>query len=118
MVAIMNPLTNWRVLDSAGVEGSIFAELLGGEMQALMDQYRAQGADQFKGLEQCYNPAPASPLQLNQPHSVMPSAASGVGSAAADAAACEDSATSHAATAPESAEDVAQKQYQRIECIV
>ena len=37
-------------VDSAGVEGTSSAELQGGEMQALMDQYRAQGADQFKGV--------------------------------------------------------------------
>ena len=87
-------------------------------MQALMDQYKAQGDDQFKGIEQCYNPALASTLQLaDQPHNVMPSAASGVGSTAADAAARVGSAAADAAAAPDSAEDVAQKQYQYLQAV-
>ena len=96
--------------DSAGVEGASSVDSLGGEMHAFMDQFRDQSADQFKGSSSCYNPAPASALQLaDQPHNVMQqmhqhAADNAAGSAASDAA---------AAAAPESAEDGAQKQYQK-----
>ena len=91
-------------------------------MQAFMNQYIVQSADQFRGIEQCYNPAPASTLQLaDQRHNVMPSPPSGVGSAAADAAdaaACVAPEPSDAAAAaPTSAGDAARKQYQKLKAI-
>ena len=80
-------------VDSAGVEGSSSAELQGGEVQTLMDKFRANAGDQYRGIEQSYNPAPPSTLQLtDQPHNAAADAAAGVGLAAAAAAAAPDSA--------------------------
>ena len=75
------------------MEGSSSAELQGGEVQVLMDQFRANAGDQLKGIEQSYNPAPPSTLQpIDQPHKAAADAAAGVGSAAAAAAAAPDPA--------------------------
>ena len=83
-------------VDSAGVEGSSSAELQEGEVQTLMDQFRVNAGDQIKGIEQSYNPAPPSTLQLtDQSHNAAADAAAGVGSAAAAAAAPDSAHTQY-----------------------
>ena len=80
-------------VDSAGVEWSSSAELQGSEVQTLMDKFRANAGDPYKGVCQSYNPAPPSTLRLtDQNRNVAADATAGVGSAAAAAAAAPGSA--------------------------